>query len=41
MKAVPSAARQSGFTLLEVLWLGAAMLTGLNAIDDTLSRSAS
>ncbi|MGL4932071.1 MAG: type II secretion system protein [Aeromonas sp.] len=37
MKAAPSARRQSGFTLLEVLLRGAAMLTGWHYIATTRS----
>ncbi|MGL4504165.1 MAG: type II secretion system protein [Aeromonas sobria] len=37
MRAAPSARRQSGFTLLEVLLRGAAMLTGWHYIATTRS----
>ncbi|MGL5326655.1 MAG: type II secretion system protein [Aeromonas sp.] len=37
MRAAPSARRQSGFTLLEVLLRGAAMLTGWHDIATTQS----
>ncbi|WP_301335795.1 type II secretion system protein [Aeromonas sobria] len=40
MRVAPSARRQSGFTLLEVLLRGAAMLTGWHYIATTRPRSA-
>ena len=39
MRVVPSARRQSGFTLLEVLLRGAAMLMALHDVAVTRSRA--